>query len=92
MNVTIKQLQAFLAVVEYGSFTRAAERLRLAQPALSRGIRELERQLAVRLFDRTTRRVELTEAGREFGAAAHKLMGDLDLAVRNAHDLAARAW
>jgi len=88
MNVTIRQLEAFLAVTEAGSFTRAAQRLRVAQPALSLSVRELERLLAVRLIDRTTRRLELTAAGREFGIAAQKIVADLDRLVRSTHDLA----
>lgn len=90
MNITLRQIQAFRAVAEFGSFTRAAEHLHLAQPALSLSIRELERELSVKLFDRTTRRVELTGAGREFLPSADKLVADLDLAVRNARDLSQR--
>ena len=90
MNITVRQIQAFLSVAEYGSFTRAAERLHVAQPALSQHVRELEAELAVRLFDRTTRRVELTEAGREFRDAAAKIIEDLESAARNAHALAER--
>ena len=87
MNITLRQLQAFKTVAEFGSFTRAAERLKVAQPALSLSIRELERELNLRLFDRTTRRVELTAAGREFLQSADKLLADLDRAVRDARDL-----
>jgi DNA-binding transcriptional LysR family regulator len=90
MNITLRQIQAFRTVAEFGSFTRAAERLNLAQPALSLSIRELERELNLKLFDRTTRRVELTGAGREFLQSADKLLADLDLAVRNARDLSER--
>ena len=90
MNVTVKQIVAFLTVAELGSFTRAGERLKIAQPALSQAIRDLERELDLRLFDRTTRRVELTEAGREFRDATAKIVDDLDFAVRSAHDLAGR--
>jgi len=90
MTVTLRQIQAFLSVSEQGTFTRAAERLRMAQPALSQLVRELERELGIRLFDRTTRRVELTEGGREFQGASAKIMHDLDLAVRNANNLAER--
>jgi DNA-binding transcriptional LysR family regulator len=87
MNITLRQIQAFKTVAEFGSFTRAAERLNVAQPALSLSIRELERELNLRLFDRTTRRVELTGAGREFLQSADKLLADLDRAVRDARDL-----
>jgi len=90
MNITLRQLQAFKTVAEFGSFTRAAERLKVAQPALSLNIRELEQELKVRLFDRTTRRVELTEAGREFLQSADKLLADLERAVRDAQDLSER--
>ncbi len=90
MNITLRQLQAFKTVAEFGSFTRAAERLKVAQPALSLSIRELERELSLRLFDRTTRRVELTGAGREFLQSADKLLADLEQAVRNAQDLSER--
>lgn len=90
MNITLRQLQAFKTVAEFGSFTRAADRLKVAQPALSLSIRELERELNLRLFDRTTRRVELTGAGREFLQSADKLLADLDQAVRNAQDLSER--
>jgi len=57
------QIRQFLAVVDTGSFTRAANALNVAQPSLSGGIAELERQLGTRLFVRERRRIRLTEAG-----------------------------
>jgi DNA-binding transcriptional LysR family regulator len=90
MNVTLRQLQAFVAVAESGNFSRAAERLHVAQSAVSVLVRELERKLNIRLFDRTTRRVELTDAGFEFRATAEKLISDLEHAVQNTHDLVER--
>ncbi|TCR70457.1 LysR family transcriptional regulator [Bosea sp. BK604] len=90
MAVTLRQMHAFLAVAEHGSFTKAAERMHMAQPALSQLIRELERELGIRLFDRTTRRVELTDGGREFHGASAKIVQDIELAVRGAIDLAER--
>ncbi len=88
MNVEIRHLRAFLAVAETGVFRRAAERMRVSQPALSAQIRELERAIGVGLFDRTTRRVELTAAGAEFLPQARKLLGDLEGALKGLTDLA----
>jgi DNA-binding transcriptional LysR family regulator len=88
--VTLRQIQALIAVAQQGTFTKAAERMQIAQPALSQLVRELERELNVRLFDRTTRRVELTEAGWEFHSAAVQILHDLDMAVQNATALAER--
>jgi DNA-binding transcriptional LysR family regulator len=90
MNITLRQIQCFLQVAALGSFTRAAEKLRTMQPALSQQVRDLENELGIRLFDRTTRRVELTEGGAEFRNIAARIMDDLESAARNAHDLAER--
>lgn len=90
MSVTIRQIHAFLAVAQEGTFTKAAERMQIAQPALSQLIRELEKALGIRIFDRTTRRVELTDGGREFHGAAVKILHDLEAAIRSANDLAER--
>lgn len=90
MNITLRQLYGFKAVADLGTFTAAAQRLKVAQPALSLNIRDLESELDARLFDRTTRRVELTAAGREFLQSVDKLIVDLERAVQNARDLADR--
>ncbi|MGI8768476.1 MAG: LysR family transcriptional regulator, partial [Propionibacteriaceae bacterium] len=58
-----RQLITFTSVAQYGGFTVAAKHLHIAQPAVSAQIRALERELGVRLFDRTTRRVRLSRAG-----------------------------
>lgn len=59
----LRHLQTFVAVAEEGSFSRAANRLRIAQSAISRTVRDLERELGRPLFDRSTHHVELTVAG-----------------------------
>jgi DNA-binding transcriptional LysR family regulator len=90
MNIEIAHLRAFLAVADLVGFGRAARHLKVSQPALSTRIRDLERKVGVTLFDRTTRRVELSAAGREFLPQARKLLGDLEAAVRGLGDLAQR--
>lgn len=81
MNITLRQLHAFAAVAELGSFTAAAGKLHLTQSALSVLVRELERQLGTRLFDRHTRRVLLTEAGTELLPRTARVLGELEQAV-----------
>ena len=87
MKPTLRQLECFAAVVETGAFSRAAGRLQMSQPALSSAIRELETGLGARLFDRTTRRVELTEAGRVFQATALAGLSEIERAVVLVRDL-----
>ena len=65
-----RQLLAVLAIADYGSFIAAAAFLKTSQPALTRTIKRIEDVLGVSLFERTTRRVQLTPAGREFVAVA----------------------
>jgi DNA-binding transcriptional LysR family regulator len=69
-----RQLAAFCAVVERRSFSQAAERLGVTQPAVSLQIRALERRLGTQLFDRSGRRVEPTEAGLRFYRGAQRLL------------------
>lgn len=90
MSITLRQLEAFIAVAETHNFTRASEKLRMAQPMVSSLIRDLETELGFRLFDRTTRRVDLTEAAAEFLRDAQRLTADADGAVRRARDVGAR--
>jgi len=76
--VELRQLRYFDAVAGCGSFTRAAERLHVAQPAVTAQIRHLERELGVTLLARTTRRVALTQAGELFLARTRRVLGELD--------------
>ncbi len=90
LKITLKQVESFLAVAESGSFSNAARHLHVAQPALSQAVKDLEAELGIRLFDRTTRKVMLTEAGRELRASAGRVITDLDHALADARDLATR--
>src|SRR5450830_1461730 len=83
MDITLRQLRAFVAVAQTGGFTRAAESLHITQSALSGLIKELESQLGLRLIDRSTRRVYLSELGTEFHAVAVRVLRDLDSALEN---------
>jgi DNA-binding transcriptional LysR family regulator len=76
----LRHLEHFLAVAEEHSFTRAAARIHLVQSALSVSIRSLERELGARLFDRTTHRVELTDAGEALVAEARRTLAAADAA------------
>jgi DNA-binding transcriptional LysR family regulator len=76
----VRQLTYFLAVVDHGGFTRAAEQLTIAQPSLSQTIKGLERDLGVPLFHRIGRRVVLSEAGRELVGPARVVVRDLEAA------------
>jgi len=89
VEVELRHLRSFVAVAEELNFTRAAARLHLAQPALSAQIRQLEQRVGARLFERTTRRVELTPAGRALLGEAPGLLEGMDAALRSARMAAA---
>lgn len=83
-----EDLRAFVAVVETGSFTAAADRLALAKSAVSRRLSGLEERLGATLIRRTTRRLNLTEAGRDFYKRSASILADLDeaeSAIAHAH-------
>ena len=75
MAINLHHLRLFTAVVQNGGFTRAAEKLNLSQPAISKSLSELERQLNLVLLERTGRAVRLTDAGRTLYARASELFG-----------------
>lgn len=83
----VRQLTYFLAVVDHGGFTRAAEQLLMAQPSLSQAIRGLERELGVPLFHRVGRTVVVSEAGRELVGPARLVVRDLEAARAVIDDL-----
>jgi DNA-binding transcriptional LysR family regulator len=87
--VELRHLRYFIAVAEELNFSRAAERMHMAQPPLSAAIRQLERDLGVDLFFRTTREVKLTDAGRAFLQGARRTLADAERAAEDAKRAAA---
>ena len=83
----LRHLRYFVAIAEERSFTRASERLWVAQPGLSTHIRRLESELGVRLFDRHARGVDLTDAGELFLERARTALAAADAARSTGHDL-----
>jgi len=88
VSLELRTLRAFVAVAELLSFRRAAERLNIAQPAVTRAVRQLEEEVGVSLLQRTTRRVELTEAGAAFLAEARLSLAHAEQAMAFAQDAA----
>lgn len=82
MNVSLQQLKVFVAVARERSFTRAAREFDLTQSAVSRCVRELEDAVALKLFDRTTRQVELTNAGARLERRIGRLLDEIELTLR----------
>ena len=88
MNISSRQIDAFLALATQRSFTRAAAQCHLSQPAFSALIRALEDGLGLRLFDRSTRHVDLTAEGENFLAAARRIRAEMDNALATMRDAA----
>ncbi len=87
MAINLRHLRVFAAVVDRGGFTKAAASLRLTQPAISKSITELERELHLRLLDRAGRRLGLTAAGRALYIRASELFGVEKLAEQELREL-----
>lgn len=86
-NVTLRQLGVFIAVADARTITRAADTLGLPQSSVSTQLRELEEALGLRLFDRHTRMLRLTQAGGEILPLARKTLADLDVMVGSSAQL-----
>jgi Transcriptional regulator len=84
MNYSLRQLKVFITVAQAKSFSRAGEIIGLSQSAVSHSLKELEQQMDVRLLDRTTREVVLTEAGQQLAARLERLLDELNSTLRDA--------
>ncbi|HZF87791.1 LysR family transcriptional regulator [Streptomyces sp.] len=91
MDVDTRLLRYFMAVVEEGTLTRAAERLFVSQPALTKQIKQLETRLGVRLFTRSRTGMTVTEPGRMLAERAPALLADWDRVLRETKSAASRA-
>lgn len=88
MNITLRQLHVFLAVAQLQNFSRAGEAVGLTQPAVSRSITDLEQQLGLQLLHRSTREVELSDAGRLLQGRVLRVLDELDQALLEVRGLA----
>lgn len=84
MNYSLRQLRIFVTVAQAKSFSRAGEIIGLSQSAVSHSVKELEGQTGVRLLDRTTREVVLTEAGQQLAARLERILDELHSTLREA--------
>jgi DNA-binding transcriptional LysR family regulator len=87
----LRHFRSFVGVADAGTVSRAAQRLHMSQPALSRQIADLERELGVRLFDRVGRRLALTRHGEELLARGRRLLSEMDAIQERAQSLAGGA-
>jgi len=90
MNFDLSDLRAFVASADLGSFRAAADSLNISPSALSRRVEKLETAFGVRLFERTTRKMELTVAGRSFVEKARNVLTELESSLFGMEDLAQR--
>lgn len=84
-RITLRHLRCFLAVAETGSFTLGSAKLFQTQSSLTATIQQFEEAVGLKLFERTTRRVELTPEAREFRPMAEKVLRDFDAAIGDLH-------
>jgi len=89
-RLSVRHVRAFVAVAQHRSLTRAAESLFVTQSALSLTIQHLEQDLGVLLFNRTTRRLDLTEAGEEFLPSAKRVLHEFDSTIGDMRALGKR--
>ncbi|MBN3804874.1 LysR family transcriptional regulator [Paraburkholderia sp. Ac-20336] len=87
MNVTLRQLRVFIEVARLQSFSRAGDEIGLTQSAVSRCVRELESEIGLKLIDRTTREVQLTDVGGNLVSSVSRLLADLDDALREIREI-----
>ncbi len=90
MPIDLDQLRTFVAVAEAGGLSRAAEALHLSLPAISRRLTALEEELGIALLERSTRRVALTQTGREFLPRARRILDELEESLLGIRETAAR--
>lgn len=91
MNISIRQLTAFISVADNGSFTRASEQMHLTQSAVSGLIKELETSLGIVLFDRTTRQLSLSVVGHHLLPQARRILNEMQLFENEASSLTSLA-
>ena len=91
MNISIRQLTAFISVADNGSFTRASEQMHLTQSAVSGLIKELESSLGIVLFDRTTRQLSLSVVGHHLLPQARRILNEMQLFENEASSLTSLA-
>jgi LysR family transcriptional regulator, carnitine catabolism transcriptional activator len=90
LDLNFRHLQAFITVARLNSFTRAAKVLNLSQPALTKQVGQLEETLGIRLFDRDTRTVVLTQIGKEISPVISQLLREVEGVLFDAREVAAK--
>jgi DNA-binding transcriptional LysR family regulator len=92
MNLDLIDLKAFVSVADLGSFSAASQAQHVSQPALSRRVEKLEKALGFRLFERTTRKVEINAMGRAFLPRARHVLAELESALLGMVELSERIY